>query len=172
MINNPRIYQDVFGSIQGGLLQVAGISERHNAVYGAGDFHKQMVQACAHGTQVAGCAGSSAACVSRCTGLCQPSRNTKRPPLSHSLRLPSSRRPAGQRPASHPNRMQAPARPAVARTAWMNRHVYHQYRFSAQTWYDYRFQASVLPVPTNSETRPIILKISCIVSHSNFMSHQ
>ena len=59
MINNPRIYQDVFGSIQGGLSQIAGVSERHNTVYGAGDFHRQMVQACAHGTQVAGCAKSS-----------------------------------------------------------------------------------------------------------------
>ena len=58
MINNPRIYQDVFGSIQGGLSQVAGISEKHNAVYGAGGFHRQMVQVCAHGTQVAGCATS------------------------------------------------------------------------------------------------------------------
>ena len=59
MIHNPRIYQDVFGSIQGGLSQVAGVSERHNAVYGADDFYMQMVQACAHGTQVAGCAKSS-----------------------------------------------------------------------------------------------------------------
>ena len=59
MINNPRIYQDVFGSIQGGLSQIAGASERHNTVYGAGDFHRQMVQACAHGTQVTGCAKSS-----------------------------------------------------------------------------------------------------------------
>ena len=37
---------------------------------------------------------------------------------------------------------------------------------------NWQFQVSALPVPTNSATRSIILEISSIVPHSNFMSHQ
>ena len=61
MINNPHIYQDVFCAMQDGLSRVAGTSKRHNAMYKTDDFHRHMMQACAHNAQVAGCARSSAA---------------------------------------------------------------------------------------------------------------
>ena len=58
MSNNPRIYQ---GPRRGRKCMSTCImaSHRHNAVYSTEDFHKAMTSACAHGSQVAGCARSS-----------------------------------------------------------------------------------------------------------------
>ena len=58
MSNNPRIYQ-VPRCGRKGMSTCIMASHRHNAVYSAEDFHKAMTSACAHGSQVAGCARSS-----------------------------------------------------------------------------------------------------------------
>ena len=57
--NNPAIFQDVLESLDLGMSTCIRTSDRHNAVYGTGEFNACMVHACASNGQVAGCAESA-----------------------------------------------------------------------------------------------------------------
>ena len=59
LMNNPRLYQDVFGTIKDGITPLISVSTRYNSIYGIDDFHIYLMQACAHNAQLAGCAKST-----------------------------------------------------------------------------------------------------------------
>ena len=59
MINNPGVYQDVFGTIRDGVTPLIHVSKRYNAIHSVDDFHMYLMQACASNSQVAGCAKSA-----------------------------------------------------------------------------------------------------------------
>ena len=59
MLNNPYIYQDILDAVETGMSPCIRTSNRHNALYDAKDFNRCMVNACAHGRQVAGCTRSA-----------------------------------------------------------------------------------------------------------------
>lgn len=57
--NNPAIFQDVLESLDRSMSPCVGTSNRHNVVYGAGEFNACMVHACVANGQVAECAESA-----------------------------------------------------------------------------------------------------------------
>ena len=59
MLNNPRIYQSVLETVETGMAPSIRVSDRHNAVYGAGDFIEGMVRASLRDGKVAGCSQSA-----------------------------------------------------------------------------------------------------------------
>ncbi|MCE2614775.1 MAG: hypothetical protein LVO36_02600, partial [Nitrosopumilus sp. (ex Thoosa mismalolli)] len=61
MLNNPRIYQDGLDAVGKCMSTCIMASHRHNAICNTEDFHKAMTSACAHGSQMAGCATSGTA---------------------------------------------------------------------------------------------------------------
>ena len=59
MLNNPRICQSVLETVEAGMAPCTPVSDRHNAVYDAGDFIECMVRASLRRGQVAGCTQSA-----------------------------------------------------------------------------------------------------------------
>ena len=59
LLNNPSIYQDVFGTIKDSIAPLIRVSTRYNTIYGTYYFHIYLMQTCARNAQLAGCTKST-----------------------------------------------------------------------------------------------------------------
>ena len=58
-LNNPRICQAILETVGEGMAPCVGASDRHSAIYTAGDFSRCLTRASVSNGQVAGCTMSA-----------------------------------------------------------------------------------------------------------------
>ncbi len=86
LLNNPRMYQDVFGAVEDAMSGYGRVADGRNAVFGIADFSRRVVHAAACGGQVAGCARSASGIGG---AACPPTRTARgRWPFGWSTRAP------------------------------------------------------------------------------------